>query len=239
MVIAATVGSKLGGVAENTEKMIQANAMTAPSKQTATERKGEETNLQVSNQPTERKSHHRSWRKPSFVSDEVSGKMRGSATHMALQYLRFENCCDQQAVEAEVQRLVAEGFLTEQMGAMVECHRLAQFFQTDIGKRLRTSENVLREFKFSILDDGAAYDPQLEGEKILLQGVVDCALMDDDGIVVMDFKTDRVTEATIIEAAQRYRPQVEAYAQALSRIFEKKVKAKMLYFFQMDRFVEF
>ena len=214
-------------------------ATQAPSKQTATERKGEETNQQASNQPTERKSHHRSWRKPSFASHEVSGKLRGSATHLALQYLRFENCGDQQAVEAEVQRLVAEGFLTEQMGAMVECHRLTRFFQTDIGKRLRTSENVLREFKFSILDDGAAYDPQLEGEKILLQGVVDCALMDDDGIVVMDFKTDRVTEETISEAAQRYRPQVEAYAEALSRIFEKKVKAKMLYFFQMDRFVEF
>jgi ATP-dependent helicase/nuclease subunit A len=121
---------------------------------------------------------------------------------------------------------------------MVECDRLARFFDTEIGMRLRTSENVLREFKFSVLDDGAAFDQALAGEKILLQGVVDCALMDDDGIVVMDFKTDRVSEDTIAHTAQRYWPQVEAYAEALSRIFEKPVKAKMLYFFHMDQFVE-
>jgi ATP-dependent helicase/nuclease subunit A len=98
---------------------------------------------------------------------------------------------------------------------------------------------VLREFKFSILDDGNAYGDGLEGEKILLQGVVDCALMESDGITVVDFKTDRVTEQALFEAAERYRPQVEAYADALSRIFEKKVKQSCLYFFHLDRFVEF
>lgn len=214
-------------------------ATFAPSKQTATQRKGRDKDKEAAENAPEPKAHRRSWRKPSFVSGEVSGKLRGSATHLALQYLRYENCGSLKAVEAEVRRLVSEGFLSEQMGSMVECERLARFFVTDIGKRLRTSENVLREFKFSVLDDGTAYDEQLAGEKILLQGVVDCALMDDDGIVVMDFKTDRVTEDTLQATAQRYRPQVEAYAEALSRIFEKNVKAKMLYFFQLDRFVEF
>jgi ATP-dependent helicase/nuclease subunit A len=173
------------------------------------------------------------------VSGEIQGKARGSATHLALQYLRFENCGSLVEIEKEIQRLVREGFLSEQQGAVVECQQLERFFQTEIGKRLRASENVLREFKFSVLDDGAAFDPELIGEKILLQGVVDCALMDDDGIVVMDFKTDRVSEDTIYATAQRYRPQVEAYAEALSRIFEKNVKAKMLYFFHLNQFVEF
>ena len=214
-------------------------ATSAPSKQTATQRKGRDKDREAAENAPEPKTHQHNWRKPSFVAGEISGKMRGSATHLALQYARFENCCNLKSVENEVQRLVAEGFLTEQLGALVECERLARFFETDIGKRLISSENVLREFKFSVLDDGAAYAPELEGEKILLQGVVDCALMDDDGIVVMDFKTDRVTEDTISVTAQRYRPQVEAYAEALSRIFEKKVKAKMLYFFHLDRFVAF
>ena len=214
-------------------------ATSAPSKQTATQRKGRDKDKEAAENAPEPKSHHRSWRKASFVSGEVQGKARGSATHLALQYLRFENCSSLGAIEEEIRRLVAEGYLSPQQGEMVECQRLARFFESDIGFRLRTSENVLREFKFSILDDGAAFDPELEGEKLLLQGVVDCALMDDDGIVVMDFKTDRVTEETVHATAQRYRPQVEAYAEALSRIFEKNVKAKMLYFFHLDRFVEF
>jgi ATP-dependent helicase/nuclease subunit A len=121
-------------------------ATAAPSKQTATQRKGRDKDKEAAENAPEPKSHRRSWRKPSFVSGEVSGKMRGSATHMALQYLRYENCDTLKAVENEVQRLVSEGFLTEQMGALVECDRLARFFETDIGKRLQTSENVLREF---------------------------------------------------------------------------------------------
>ena len=213
-------------------------ATTAPSKQTATQRKGRDKDQEAAENAPEPRPHQRNWRKPSFVSGEVSGKLRGSATHLALQYLRFENCGSDSGIEKEIARLVEEGFLTSQQGAMVDCDRLARFFETEIGLRLRTSENVLREFKFSVLDDGAAFDEALAGEKILLQGVVDCALMEDDGVVVMDFKTDRVTEDTIYATAQRYRPQVEAYAEALSRIFEKPVKAKMLYFFHLNRFVE-
>ena len=60
--------------------------------------------------------------------------------------------------------------------------------------------------------------------------------MDEDGITVLDFKTDYVTPETIGQKIAQYRPQVEAYAQALSRIFEKEIKAKYLYFFHMDCF---
>ena len=96
---------------------------------------------------------------------------------------------------------------------------------------------MLREFKFSILDDGENFDPALRGEKILLQGVVDCALVEEDGITVVDFKTDRVTEETLPERARQYRPQVLAYAGALERIYGKPVKEAVLYFFQMGEIV--
>ena len=96
---------------------------------------------------------------------------------------------------------------------------------------------MLREFKFSILDDGENFDPALYGEKILLQGVVDCALLEKDGITVVDFKTDRVTEDTLPERVRQYRPQVLAYAGALERIYGKPVKEALLYFFQVGRAV--
>jgi ATP-dependent helicase/nuclease subunit A len=93
---------------------------------------------------------------------------------------------------------------------------------------------VLREFKFSILDDGTSYSEGLEDEKILLQGVVDCAILDDDGITVIDFKTDRITEAELDLTVRNYTYQVEAYADALSRIFEKPIKRSCLYFFRLN-----
>jgi len=59
-----------------------------------------------------------------------------------------------------------------------------------------------------VLDD-------LDGEKVLLQGVVDCALLEEDGITILDFKTDYVTEETIEVVADHYRPQVQTYAEKI------------------------
>ena len=89
-----------------------------------------------------------------------------------------------------------------------------------------------------LLDDARKYGPGLDGEQVLLQGVVDCALVEADGITIIDFKTDRVTEETVESVANGYSPQVDTYAEALSRIYGLPIKAKMLYFFQLNRFWE-
>ena len=141
-------------------------------------------------------------------------------------------------MQQEIQRLVTEKFLTQDQGSMVNCEKIAAFFDTKVGRKLRSGCRHLREFKFSILDDGRNYGDDLEGEQVLLQGVVDCALLEDDGITVVDFKTDYVTEATIAAVSQRYRPQVETYADALSRIYGMPIKEKLLYFFHLDQFVK-
>ena len=54
----------------------------------------------------------------------------------------------------------------------------------------------------------------------------------------MDFKTDYVTEETLHNVTERYRPQLETYAEALHRIYEMPIKKKCLYYFRMNRMVE-
>lgn len=213
-------------------------ATVAPSKQTATQRKGRLKDQEAAENTEPPKEVHRTWRQISFVENKIQGKEYGTALHVVMQYICYEACTSTDAVRDEVKRLVEEEFITPKQGELVDCEKISAFFSTEIGKKLQSGENVLREFKFSILDDGSAYGAGLEGEKILLQGVVDCALLEPDGIVVVDFKTDRVTEQTLAAAVERYRPQVDAYAQALSRIYEAKVKSSMLYFFHLGRFVE-
>ena len=116
--------------------------------------------------------------------------------------------------------------------------KIRNFFETDIGNRLVSGTPFLREFKFSLLDDGTNYSPELVGEKVLLQGVVDCALMERDGITIVDFKTDRVTDDTLDQSAAQYRPQLDTYAEALSRIYELPVKEKYLYFFHINKLLK-
>lgn len=213
-------------------------ATQAPSKQTATDRKGRIKDAEAAENTQEPKSVKRSWRKPTFLSQQTEGKAYGNAIHAALQYVRYENCGSPEKVTNEIDRLVENGFLTREQGSLVNCEKIARFFATNIGRKLRSGTKHLREFKFSIMDDGSHYGEGLEGEEVLLQGVVDCALLEDDGITVVDFKTDYVTEETLTAVAERYRPQVQTYGEALCRIYEMPIKAQYLYFFRLDRFVE-
>lgn len=213
-------------------------ATTMASKQTATQRKGRLKDQEAAEDAQEPPVVNRVWRKPSFRDTKKDGKTVGSAIHAVLQHICYAACTDETAVAKEIARLVQERYITQEQGELANCSRIARFFKSDIGKKLQTGIEVLREFKFSILDDAEKYAPGLEGEQVLLQGVVDCALIEEDGITVIDFKTDRVTEETVEKTAMGYSTQVDIYADALSRIYGLPVKAKMLYFFHLDRFFE-
>ena len=73
---------------------------------------------------------------------------------------------------------------------------------------------------------------------MLLQGVVDCYFETEDGLTVVDFKTNRVRGEALLRRAEEYRPQLEAYAQALGEITGKPVGRKVLWFFEEGRAVE-
>ena len=78
----------------------------------------------------------------------------------------------------------------------------------------------------------------MEGEELLLQGVVDCCLIEPDGAVIVDYKTDRIAPEAAPERAKRYAAQLETYAWAVSRITGLAVKAKIVYFLQPGEAVE-
>ena len=211
-----------------------AAATVAPSKMTATQRKGRLKDEEAA-EHTSPKTAHRQWRSPEFAKKQ--GKDYGNAVHAVLQYIDYGVCTDEAAVSGEIQRLTEQQFISQDQAKIVDPAQIAAFFATPLGQQLRNGE-VIREFKFSILEDGSAYEPALKGEQVLLQGVVDCALIEDDGITIVDFKTDYVTEETVSARAEHYRPQVDAYADALHRIYQKPIKKSLLYFFRTGSFFE-
>ena len=213
-------------------------ATTAPSKQTATQIKGRFKDREISEHAKAPAIRHKKWRKPSFISEEEQRTEIGQAVHRVMQHICFRNCTDLSGVRAEINRLSDDGFIPGQMLPYIDAEGVYGFFQTEIGRALTESQNVLREFKFSLLVDGSTYFADLSNEKILLQGVIDCALFQEDGITVIDFKTDRVTESTLDQRVRDYSDQIKTYAHALEKIYELPVKTKLLYFFHLSRFVE-
>ncbi len=215
-----------------------AAASRAPTKLTATQLKGRELDSEAAEQTQPQELLH--FPKPRFPEGErpLSPAERGTAIHLAMQFIRYEACATWQGVQAELARLGAQRMLTPQQLAAVPPEKLLHFFTSDTGRLVRTAPRVVREFKFSVLDDAAQYDPALTGEQVLLQGVTDCCVIDSGGLTILDFKSDRVSAGEETARAAYYRGQLDAYSRALSKIFELPVKKRILYFFATDTAVE-
>ena len=212
-------------------------ATIMPSKQTATQLKGREKDREAAENTVKRYKTRNSWRQPSFVNIEKEGVDRGLAVHSLMQYIHYRSCADLDSVRAEIQRLVAERYISSDQAHAIIPEQVFGFFDTEMGKKIRTAENVLREFKFSILMQHSKSSDADQNDRVLIQGVVDCALIESDGITVIDFKSDRIGDDDLANAAERYRDQVLVYADALSKIYRLPVKAALLYFFTPGKFV--
>ena len=153
---------------------------------------------------------------------------RGTATHLALQYLDFHDM----NVAAQVEQLRIRGLLTEEQAEAVDAAALQRFLDSSLAEEIRQGKNLLREYRFTILMKAQVYDPSAsEDDTILLQGVVDCCFETETGLTGVDFKTDRVwTEEETAQRAAQYRPQLEAYSLALERVLERPVTRRTLFF---------
>ncbi len=209
-----------------------------PSKLTATQLKGRDKDAEAAQDGVEYAPAKPTvtLRRPVFQGQRpLTPAQQGTALHMVMQYLNFDRTGSLEEIQEEIARLVAMQFITPQQGEAVDPGRVLAFFQSPLGQRLVASPQMEREFKFSMLVPAADYYPNAEaGEEVLLQGVVDCWFVEEDGTVtVLDFKTDRVSEATVEQRAKEYRPQLEAYSRALSQALELPVGRCTLWFFSL------
>ncbi len=203
-------------------------AAATPSKVTATELKGRTIDEEVA-EGAAAVYRQGTFGKPRFMQEMVglSGAEKGTATHLVMQYLDFGNA----DVAGQIEQLLGKRLLTPEQAAAVDTSAIAAFLQSPLCGRIAAAEKVYREYRFNLLVDAALLDEDLTDEQVMLQGVVDCAFVEDGGLVVVDFKTDRVAEAELPARAEYYRPQLTAYATALSRVLEMPVREKVLYFF--------
>ncbi len=176
----------------------------------------------------------RSLARPRFLTGEMPlvGSERGTAIHLVMEHLDFNGTATAEGVRAQIDALRERRLLTPEQADAADADAIARFLQSDVAARIRAGQNVEREYRFSLLAAARDYDPgAAEDDRVLLQGVVDCFFEESDGIVVLDFKTDRITNEQTAARAALYRAQLATYATALERIMGIPVKERLLYFF--------
>jgi ATP-dependent helicase/nuclease subunit A len=170
--------------------------------------------------------------RPAFVrgGSELTAAERGSALHLTLQFCEYAACVTAEGAGREVRRLLEKELLTPEQAAAVDTAALARFFSGEWGRALREAKHILREHKFTLLKPL----PELPGESVLLQGVIDCAFRPGDGTgwTILDFKTGGRG------GMEQYRAQIKTYAEALEAMTGYAVHRRVLYFFSSGEGVE-
>lgn len=213
-------------------------ASTVPSKVTATQLKGRQLDQEALERAVELLPHKgRVLKRPDFIMERrgLTPAEKGIANHLFLQFADYQKCTDMDGIASEVTRMLQAEFLTSEQAEAIKSEQIIRLFRSPLGFEILHSEQVVREMKFSILVDASNYFPSVHDEKIMLQGVVDCLLLSSDGISVIDFKTDALKKGEEQERAESYRNQLAAYALALSRIYQKPVIRRTLYFLTTGR----
>lgn len=159
----------------------------------------------------------------------------GTCLHRFMQFADFENAKTDPG--KEVERLTDLGYFTENEALTIDTDKIKSFFKSDIYARMEKSPNVMREKKFAVLVPASRFNPdlppELAKETVLIQGIADCVFVEDDKLVIVDYKTDRTTVEE--ELINRHKAQLMTYAEALSQVLGMEVKAAYVYAFSLDK----
>ncbi len=172
-------------------------------------------------------------RPSSLSADGLPPAERGPAMHTFMQFSDYAAAAE--SVDREADRLVAQGFLSAQAAESLDRARLRAFFDNDLYARMCRAERVLREYHFTYREgadvhNAAITDPQ---ETVVVQGIADCVFIEDNALVIVDYKTDRVRHPE--ELVARYAAQLRIYARALSTVLQLPVRECLLYSFSLNR----
>ena len=161
-----------------------------------------------------------------------SGARWGTLMHEVMQWLPLQSYT-RPTLKQALDNLALQGYLTDEERKAISEKRIYDFFQSNLGQRLLTARRVERELPFSMLfPANSVYPEMLDGEELFLQGIIDTAFLEEGAWVLVDYKTDRLDEAALVE---RYRIQLMLYQEALERLTPYPVKEVYIYSFRLER----
>lgn len=177
--------------------------------------------------------------KPAFLnSGGITSAERGTAMHKVMEYFDFEKSDD---IKLELERLYEWQYISDREYKSLDTEKLKAFFESDVFKRIKNNiTTVKREMRFLTELDASFIasdlDKRFKGEKVVVQGAVDVCFVEDDGVVILDFKTDRVENSEALKKA--YAEQLDIYALACEKIFGLPIKQKIIYSFALSKEID-
>lgn len=185
---------------------------------------------------------------------------RGTVYHTLFLHLPLGGVMNAEVIEETKARLLNQRLLLDVQAEALDTDKILHFFTSELGRRLLETSHVQRELPFTYTigaadfwsrslpsmllaqetESGAA-GQQRESmtsepghdDRVLMNGIIDCLFEGPEGLVLLDYKTDRVSEyRTVSHLTEQYRFQLELYAHVIEDITGKRVAEKWLYFLE-------
>lgn len=182
-------------------------------------------------------------KRPQFMQTkkELSPSEIGTAMHTVMQHIPLNKKMKNEELETFILTLVEKEMFTQEEANVIDRRAIQAFFDTPLAAMMRKARHVQREIPFSYTLPAEDVYPEWkesQDERVLIQGVIDCLIPVEDGYIIVDYKTDHISEKPFNVAEkklkERYQTQVNLYAQAIEGILQKKIKGVYLYFFDAD-----
>ncbi len=184
---------------------------------------------------------------PSFeslleVNKKPTGAEVGTAAHLFLQYCNYKNV-EENGLDAEIDRLEAERFITHRTASIINRLQLSGFFKSELYSHIRSAAHVRREFRFGMFLPAANFTENEElreivkNKNIFVQGSIDIIIETASGeLIICDYKTDRISaeeradrKLLIKSMKERHGEQIKQYRTAVERIFGKTPEKIFIY----------
>ena len=191
------------------------------------------------------------------LAGPVEPRLLGSAAHLVISQLDLSGTVTKETIEATKDKLLADNAITASLANNIDVDSILSFFHGEPGKLLLNAENVVyREWPFTFALPACeftdtSHESQITGgslkaegfgdgrgdirsdairDTIVVQGIIDMLIQTPNGLVVIDFKTDRITADRVPERTKLYQRQLDLYGRAASAILQSECIAKWLYF---------
>ena len=173
------------------------------------------------------------------AEEEFTGAARGTAYHRVMECLEYGKTDTSQNLKEQIEELVQNQKLSEVEAKCVRVSDIRGFVECDLGQRMKAAAlkgRLFREQPFVISRSAAEIDESWdESERVLVQGIIDAYFLEDEEIVLVDYKTDYVRRGEEKKLIERYHTQLEDYGQALERMTRRRVKEKYIYSFALKK----
>ena len=180
---------------------------------------------------------------PKFLNNEdeekITASKRGTIMHLCMKNLDFSIKYEIQDVKNLVEELKNKDIITEKEANSVNINQILKFTKSDVWEELKSTKEYHKEEPFYINVSASKVQETESTANILAQGIIDLYYIDkSDNLVLLDYKTDYVTEGEEDILIKRHTPQLLLYKEALENALNRKVDRIYIYSTVLGKKVE-